>query len=454
MTPSAIFLLQAFVIVAVPVALLRISGLKGLLPLVAVQIVVGIALGPSVFGRLAPDYFQTFAGPAALSSLSGLASVAVLIFGLVSGLHLDTAIFSGRDKVFWPTAIANVAIPLALGCLAGYWILARYPEELPAGVTPAVFMAAIAISVTMKALPVLGAILGEMDLLGRRIGNLALGVAGFNDIVLWIMLAGLLTAAAAGHAGGGQGLSPLYLLVLAPAYLLFMVRIVRPALGDMVKVRMRDEAISARALVVVGSATIASALTTELMGLHYIIGSFVVGAIMPANLRKPILDRLQVMTVALLMPFFFTVTGMRTLDRLEFAHIVRSLCGHHRGRLARNHWRHDCGRAAVRGKVVIWARAWIAAAGQRPDRIDRTDGSPRRWNSFAKYLRADGSHGVGLYGCRHAVVAICVGRGRRAAADRGGGDHARPTSISRMISPVRPKRRLRVKRHNTTSRRK
>jgi Kef-type K+ transport system membrane component KefB len=34
-------------------------------------------------------------------------------------------------------------------------------------------------------------------------------------------------------------------------------------------------------------------------------------------LHKPILDRLQVMTLALLMPFFFTLTGMRTLIDLS-----------------------------------------------------------------------------------------------------------------------------------------
>ena len=68
---------------------------------------------------------------------------------------------------------------------------------------------------------------------------------------------------------------------------------------------------------VVGAATIASALATELMGLHYIIGAFLVGAIMPVKLHQPILDRLQVMTVALLMPFFFTLTGMRTLIDLN-----------------------------------------------------------------------------------------------------------------------------------------
>lgn len=53
MSPSAIFLLQALVIVAAPVVLLRVSGLKGIMPLVVVQIFVGIVLGPSVFGLLA-----------------------------------------------------------------------------------------------------------------------------------------------------------------------------------------------------------------------------------------------------------------------------------------------------------------------------------------------------------------------------------------------------------------
>ena len=67
----------------------------------------------------------------------------------------------------------------------------------------------------------------------------------------------------------------------------------------------------------VGAATIASALATDLMGLHFIIGAFLIGAIMPANLHKPILDRLQVMTLALLMPFFFTLTGMRTVIDLS-----------------------------------------------------------------------------------------------------------------------------------------
>jgi Kef-type K+ transport system membrane component KefB len=275
-------------------------------------------LGPSFFGKVASNYFQIFASPAVLSSLTGLATIAVLIFGLISGLHVDPAIFNGKERIFWPIAIANVAFPFTLGCLSGYWILAAYPSELLPGVRPAVFIAAMGIALSMKALPVLGAILGEMNLLGSRVGQLALGVAGANDITLWILLGVLLTAAAAGHVGQGHGAPAVYLLALVPIYLILMVRVVRPALAKMVTARLRDgDEVTTRAAVVVGAAMIASALATELMGLHFIIGAFLIGAIMPANLHKPILDRLQVMTLALLMPFFFTLTGMRTVIDLS-----------------------------------------------------------------------------------------------------------------------------------------
>ncbi len=310
MTPNLMFLVLALAVVVLPVAVLRFSGLKGLVPLVVVQIMVGIALGPSVFGRVAPGLFQMFINPASLAALSGIGSIAVLIFGLITGLHLGPGILRDYGRVFSAVAAARVMVPAALGCIAGFWILARHPGELPPGISPAEFAVAIGICIGTSALPVLGAILREMDLLGSRIGHLALGVAGINDVALWILLSVLLTARAGQAAGGLVGLAA---LLLVPLYLVFMVRVVRPLLGRMVFARMRDGMVDERALAVVGAVTIASALATETMGLHYIIGAFVTGAVMPVNLRKPILDRLQVLTLALLMPFFFALTGLRTL---------------------------------------------------------------------------------------------------------------------------------------------
>ena len=86
-----------------------------------------------------------------------------------------------------------------------------------------------------------------------------------------------------------------------------------------------------------GAVTIASALATEFMGLHYIIGAFVTGAVMPVNLRKPVLDRLQTMTVALLLPFFFTLTGLRTLIDPGSSAFLEILFCYNGGRCRRHH---------------------------------------------------------------------------------------------------------------------
>ena len=53
--PIFIFIVQALAILVLPVAAWRLFCLRGVVPLVVVQILVGIALGPTLFGRFAPD---------------------------------------------------------------------------------------------------------------------------------------------------------------------------------------------------------------------------------------------------------------------------------------------------------------------------------------------------------------------------------------------------------------
>jgi Kef-type K+ transport system membrane component KefB len=310
LTTGFVFLVQAFVIVVLPVAVLRFSRLKGLVPLVVVQIVVGIALGPWFFGRIAPELFQILFNKAALSPLSGIASIAILSFGLITGLRLEPRILRSGVLTYSSVAAASVIVPTVLGCLVGLWIAGCYPEEVGTHIGRVEFAAAVGICTGVTALPVLGAILREMDLLDRPIGHLALGIAGISDAALWILL-GLLLTAVAGQAPEGPGV--LISLLVLPLYLAVMVRVVRPLLARLVTPRIVEGEVQERALAVVCAATIASALITQALGLHYILGAFMTGAIMPDELRKPILDRLQVVTVGLMMPFFFMLTGLRTL---------------------------------------------------------------------------------------------------------------------------------------------
>jgi Kef-type K+ transport system membrane component KefB len=310
MTSGLIFLVQVLVVVVLPLAILHVSRLKGLVPLVVVQILVGIALGPSLLGRLAPDYFQLFFNGQTLSQLSGIASVAVLFFGLTTGLHLEPRAFRGSGRAFAAVAAASVVVPTALGFAAGFWIALHRPEVLGSRGTVVQFAAAIGICTGVTALPVLGAILYEMDLLGRRIGHLALGIAGFNDMALWIML-GLLLTTVVGE--GSEGSGALVSLIVLPVYLMVMTSVLPPLLRRVILARMKNGEIHENGLAIVCAVTIGSALVTQTLGLHYILGAFVAGAIMPEETRKAILHRVQVMTLGLLMPFFFLLTGLRTL---------------------------------------------------------------------------------------------------------------------------------------------
>ncbi len=322
MTPELIFLIQALAILVLPVAVWRALCLRGTVPLVVVQILVGVALGPTLFGRFAPETYHLFFNPATLTPLWGVASIAVLLFGFVTGLHLDPADFLGRGRSFAVVAGASVAVPTAAGFFGGLWIITHQPAELIGGVNPLAFATAIGICIGVTALPVLGAILREMDLLGRRIGNYALGIAAVNDAALWLLLGGLVTAVA-GKAPGSPGV--LISVLGLPVYLAAMMWLVPPLMRRAAGVLLRDGRMSERALAGVCAVALASAMITQILGLHYIFGAFVAGTLMPHELRQPLLDRLQVATVGLLMPFFFILTGLRTLIDLGSSGFVEML---------------------------------------------------------------------------------------------------------------------------------
>lgn len=309
MTSDLIFLLQAFVIVTLPFTVSRILRLSGMVPLVVIQILLGIALGPSLFGRIAPETHRMLFNPETLGPLSGAASTAVLFFGFITGLHVDIDTFRGRGSAFAAIAAASIIVPTGLGVLGGLLLGMRHPAALGPQGDLFAFAAAIGICLGVTALPVLGAILREMGLLGRRIAGVALGVAAVNDAALWLLLGGLMTTVSGG-APSQPGI--LFALLVLPLYLLLMVLVIRPLLTQAVTALMHDGTIGEAALVVVGASAIGSAVITQIIGLHYIFGAFLAGAIVPRELRQPILDRLQVMTIGVLMPFFFMLTGLRT----------------------------------------------------------------------------------------------------------------------------------------------
>ncbi|WP_042704829.1 cation:proton antiporter [Azospirillum sp. B506] len=318
LSPALLFLMQALLLIAGPFLLWRLGGGRHIAPMVVVQILFGVALGPSLLGRLLPDLWGVLFAPAALAPLSGLALMAVVFFAFLTGLHLDPAEFRGRGGAFAIVALSSMLVPTLLGGALGWWLAGAFPGMTGPHATPGLFAAGFGICVGVTALPVLGAILREMDLLSDRVGRLALGYAAVNDALLWLLITAVLAwAAADGTNGGGDAGAVAKVGVLGFAYVGATVLVVRPLLDRLLKRVAPDGRMGDTAVVVTCAALLASAAVTELIGLHYILGAFIAGSAMPRRYAAAILDRLEHFATLILLPFFFTLTGLKVTLTLD-----------------------------------------------------------------------------------------------------------------------------------------
>ncbi|KWR74667.1 cation:proton antiporter [Cupriavidus sp. IDO] len=309
MNAVSIFFLQAMLVVALPYLLWRVVGLQAVFPLVAVQVLAGIALGPSVFGQLAPQTWTVVFGPDHLPMLSGLQWLAVAIFCFLTGLHLREQEAPAEWRATLGISLGSIAVPFVAGAAVGWWMIeAQWPV---AGERASAYWFACAMGVctAVTALPVLGAVLREMRLTESRLGQMALRCAAVNDAWVWLFLTLILM-----QQGIGEGAGTAAIAGKAVAYLAFIFLGVKPALAWLLR-RHRPDAESQLAIALF--LVLASAFLGELAGLHHVMGGFIAGLVWPARHAHRIRQQLEPVTVVVLLPFFFLAAGLRTEVMLE-----------------------------------------------------------------------------------------------------------------------------------------
>ncbi len=89
MTATEVFLLAILIIFTAPYLVWRLGRTDYWAPLVVVQIIGGVLLGPGVLGALFPSYYAFVFTPATIGSLNGIAWWAVMIFVWIAGIELD-----------------------------------------------------------------------------------------------------------------------------------------------------------------------------------------------------------------------------------------------------------------------------------------------------------------------------------------------------------------------------
>ena len=277
-------------------------------PAVVGEILAGIMLGPSLLGLISEDLPEQLFPLDTRPFLGIIAQLGLIIFMFIIGLELDMSLIRGKGRLAAVTSLSSVALPFTLALLAAPVLHEEYGTVNGEEVELLHFGLFLGAAMSVTAFPVLARILTERNMHRTRIGVLTLACAAVDDILAWSLLAGVLAVVGEGDLG------PQWVLVLTAAYGAGMVLLIRPLLVKLVERYQRLDRLTPDVLAAVLAGVLVSAFLTSEIGIHAIFGAFFFGAIFPREgahqMFHEILERLEQITVILLLPVFFVVTGL------------------------------------------------------------------------------------------------------------------------------------------------
>ncbi|WP_234336363.1 cation:proton antiporter [Streptomyces sp. NRRL S-920] len=300
------FLLQAGLLVLLAVLCGRLAT-RLRMPAVAGELCVGILLGPTVLGNVAPSAAHWLLPQDAgqFHLLDALGQIGVLLLVGITGMEMDLSLIRRRGSTALSVGFGGLVLPFGLGFAAG-WVA---PTRLhPDGVDRPVFALFIAVALCVSALPVIAKTLADMNLIHRNVGQLTLAAGMVDDVIGWILLS-VVSAMAVGGAGEDSIIRPLLATVLVLA---ITFGLLRPLANRVMKAAER----TSDTAFVVGSATafvILCAAATHWLGLEAMFGAFLAGMLISAGPRsvRARLAPLRTVVLAVFAPLFFATAGLR-----------------------------------------------------------------------------------------------------------------------------------------------
>ena len=303
--PLPILLLQVIIIMIV----VRVFGFlfnKIGQPSVVGEIIAGIVLGPSILGAFFPGLFNFIFPASSFVNIQFLSQVGLMLFMFVIGMELDISLIRNQAREAVIISHASIIIPYTLGVTLALYL---YKQFAPANISFSSFALFMGIAMSITAFPVLARIIQERNLTRTKLGVMAITCAAADDVTAWCILAALIAIVKAGSSA-----STLFTLGLVITYLLIMLFVVRPLLKKLGTIYNKKEAISKPMMAIVFMVLLLSSFATEVIGIHALFGAFLAGVIMPPgmNFRKTVTDKVEDVSLVLLLPLFFVFTGLRT----------------------------------------------------------------------------------------------------------------------------------------------
>ncbi|MBD3581934.1 cation:proton antiporter domain-containing protein [Flavobacterium selenitireducens] len=289
-------------------------------PTVIGEMIAGIVLGPSLVGLYFPEYSGMLFPKESLGNLQFLSQIGLIFFMFVVGMELDLKALRNKANDAVVISHASIIFPFTLGVGLSYFIYEAYAPESVEFLSFSLFLG-IAMSIT--AFPVLARIVQERNIHKTKLGAIVITCAAADDITAWCILATVIAIVKA-----GSFVSSLYVIGMAIVYVILMLNVVRPFLKRVAELKNSRSSLSKPVVAIFLLTLIISSYVSEIIGIHALFGAFMAGAIMPDNtrFRSILIEKVEDVSVILLLPLFFVFTGLRTqiglIDRPELFQVM------------------------------------------------------------------------------------------------------------------------------------
>ncbi|KNZ72012.1 K(+)/H(+) antiporter 1 [Termitomyces sp. J132] len=303
--PIRLWIIQLGIIIAT--ASLLSLGLRRIRqPKVIAEVLGGILLGPTAFGRI-PGFTEHIFPQDSRPYLSLTANIGLCLFLFLVGLEIDSTVIRKNARLSATVALAGMVLPFGIG--AGLSV-PLYKQFISESIKFTYFMLFAGVAFSITAFPVLCRILTELKLLDTTVGIVVLSAGVGNDIIGWVLL-----ALSVALVNAGSGVTAVYILLACVGWTLFLLFIVKYALLWLAR---KSGSVESGPTVLFMTVTIlilfASAFFTDVIGVHAIFGAFVTGIIVPreGNLAIALTEKLEDMVAIIFLPLYFTLSGLST----------------------------------------------------------------------------------------------------------------------------------------------
>ena len=283
--------------------LLLVSHLLGELfkrykqPAVVGEILTGLILGPTLFGRFCSLY--TSMAKEISSFFSGFSTFAFILFLFMAGTELPIIqIQNQKAKAVW-VGISGIVLPFALGIGTAM----AFPNLFVASNQhPYMSYLFFGTALTISAPPIIAKTLIDLKIINSDIGVIGMTAGLMDDFLGWLVFGVIVSVT------GTESWPLSWVIVISCAYMVFLFTIGKKLIHKLLALVRPHQVLTFCVLIALVSAGI-----TEGIGIHSFIGALAAGIVLGSSphLRIETRSKIKDVVMGVFAPVFFAGIGLK-----------------------------------------------------------------------------------------------------------------------------------------------